>query len=140
MAIFKDNKRIHIGLRSVRFEESLDFYRKFFGQEPTKLREGYAKFELEEPPLNFTLNASSKSKDHQRLSHLGIQVKSSAEVGEQEILLEKRGLKTRLEKGASCCYAVQDKVWVKDPDGNPWETFVVLREDEDKTITQSCCG
>jgi hypothetical protein len=104
------------------------------------LKKAWIFIALEEPPLNFTLNASRKTKDLQRLSHLGIQVKSSAEVGEQEKLLERRGLKTRLEKGTSCCYAVQDKVWVQDPDGNPWETFVVLEDDENEIVTKTCCG
>lgn len=137
---FKTEKRIHIGLSTGRFQESLDFYRKFFGMKPTKLREGYAKFELESPPVNFTLNETKRPGSFQRLSHLGIQVKQGEAVNEAQSRLEAVGLTTRVENNTSCCYAVQDKVWVEDPDGNPWETFVVHHDDEDANATQSCCG
>lgn len=137
---FIGDKRIHIGLTTARFEEALDFYRNFFGVEPAKRREGYAKFELVSPPVNFTLNETKKSAPFQRLSHLGIQVKHSQEVEEAQTRLSHLGWETRVEKNTSCCYALQDKVWVKDPDGNPWETFVVHKDDENQNTTKACCG
>lgn len=136
---FSGEKRIHIGLNTIHFNEALDFYRKFFGAEPTKQREGYAKFELDAPPVNFTLNETKKVDPFQRLNHLGIQVKNSQEVNEAEERLNHLGWETLVEKNTSCCYAVQDKVWVKDPDGNPWETFVVHKDDENSNASKTCC-
>jgi catechol 2,3-dioxygenase-like lactoylglutathione lyase family enzyme len=139
MKNFSVNKRIHLGLKTEHFEESLNFYRTLFNAEPVKVRTGYAKFELEEPPVNFTLNAAKHGSGGNSLSHLGIQVKSREEVQKQQERLAGRGLKTTLEQDSTCCYALQDKVWVKDPDGNPWETFVFLEDRDEKQVKTACC-
>lgn len=137
MKTFKTEKRIHMGLTTRHFDESLAFYRTLFAAEPVKLKPGYAKFELEEPPVNFTL--TRRDGEGPALSHLGIQVKSREAVTAQERRLQQSGLKTRAERDSTCCYALQDKVWVKDPDGNPWETFVFLEDREASNESATCC-
>jgi hypothetical protein len=125
---------IAINVRSV--EASLGFYRAMFGIEPCKVRTGYAKFDVQNPPLNFTLNEVPFN-GAGALSHLGIQLGSSAEVIAMRDRWRAAGLETREELGTSCCYAVQDKAWVSDPDGNEWEAFVVLEDNlAESTI---CC-
>jgi catechol 2,3-dioxygenase-like lactoylglutathione lyase family enzyme len=108
-------------------DASTQFYRKLFGIEPSKVRTGYAKFDVQNPPLNFTLNQSPFG-DAGALSHMGIQVGSTDDVFKVRQEWMDRGLITRDELQTDCCYARQDKTWVKDPDGNEWEVFVVLKD------------
>ena len=117
--------KTHVALNTARFDESVAFYRAFFGAEPVKHKPGYAKFDLDEPALNFTLNQVSEAPALGELNHLGIQVASTEDVVDASRRLVKAGLATREEMGADCCYALQDKVWVRDPDGHGWEVFVV---------------
>jgi catechol 2,3-dioxygenase-like lactoylglutathione lyase family enzyme len=128
-----------INVRSV--EKSIDFYRKMLGIEPSKVRNGYAKFDVQKPPLNFTLNEVPFT-DSGALSHLGIQVASTADVLAVRQQWADVGLLTRDEMQADCCYATQDKTWVRDPDGNEWEVFAVLVDNlPEKTTGQAaCCG
>jgi catechol 2,3-dioxygenase-like lactoylglutathione lyase family enzyme len=114
-----------INVRSV--ERSIVFYRKLFGIEPSKVRSGYAKFDVQNPPLNFTLN-EAPIKEAGALSHMGIQVGSTADVLNVREKWVEAGLITRDEMQTECCYAKQDKTWVHDPDGNEWEVFVVLED------------
>ncbi len=116
--------KTHVALNTEKMEESIRFYQAFFGREPVKVKPGYAKFELSEPGLNFTLN-QGKVVDQGALNHLGIQVETSEEVRQAAKRLESAGLATWEEEGTDCCYALQDKVWVKDPNGYGWEIFVV---------------
>ncbi|MGA9042625.1 MAG: ArsI/CadI family heavy metal resistance metalloenzyme [Terriglobales bacterium] len=125
-----------INVRSV--DQSLDFYRKLFGIEPSKIRTGYAKFDVRNPPLNFTLNEVPFS-GAGALSHMGIQVSSTADVLAMREKWAQAGLITRDEMQTECCYAKQDKTWVHDPDGNEWEVFVVL-EDNLPEKAAACCG
>ncbi len=103
------------------------FYRTFLGLEPVKLKPGYAKFDVAEPGLNLTLNASNRidSPVAGALNHLGIQVASTEAVKEAAGRLKAEGLATFEEENTDCCYALQDKVWVTDPNGYRWEVFVV---------------
>jgi extradiol dioxygenase family protein len=128
-----------INVRSV--EKSIDFYRSMLGIEPSKVRKGYAKFDVQNPPLNFTLNEVPFT-DSGALSHLGIQVCSTAEVLAMRQTWAKAGLLTRDEMQTDCCYATQDKAWVRDPDGNEWEVFVVLKDNlpEKPAEPAACCG
>ena len=121
--------RVHVSINVREVERSLLFYQTLFNQAPTKLRPGYAKFEVAEPPVNFTLNENTNFQSGGTLSHFGIQVKSTAEVLAAKTRFEQAGLATFDEENVTCCYAVQDKVWVTDPDGNQWEAFVVLDAD-----------
>ena len=128
-----------INVRSV--EKSIDFYRKMLGIEPSKVRNGYAKFDVQKPPLNFTLNEVPFT-DSGALSHLGIQVASTADVLAVRQQWADVGLLTRDEMQADCCYATQDKTWVRDPDGNEWEVFVVLKDNLPEKMAEpaACCG
>ncbi len=126
---FSTPTRVHVSINSSNVERSLPFYQTLFGLEPVKVRQGYAKFEVADPPVNFTLNENSNFQPGGTISHFGIQVKSTGEVLAAKARFVQSGLTTFSEDEVTCCYAVQDKVWVTDPDGNNWEVFVVLEAD-----------
>lgn len=128
--------KAHLALNVRNVKESLDFYRKMLGIEPSKVRTGYAKFNVENPPLNLTLNEGA-FKERGALSHLGLQVASTEDVLMMRERWQKAGLLTRDEMQTNCCYAIQDKTWVHDPDGNEWEAFVVL--EDNLAETSACC-
>ncbi|MGB8507573.1 MAG: ArsI/CadI family heavy metal resistance metalloenzyme, partial [Pyrinomonadaceae bacterium] len=129
--------KAHLALNVKSVERSIEFYRKMLGIEPSKVRTGYAKFDVANPPLNLTLNERVFA-GRGALSHLGIQLASTEDVLTTRERWAVAGLSTRDEIGTNCCYAVQDKTWVADPDGNEWEAFVVL---EDNLLeTAACCG
>lgn len=130
--------KAHLALNVHSVERSIEFYRKLLGIEPSKVRTGYAKFDVQNPPLNLTLNEHDFT-DRGALSHLGIQVASTADVLATREKWVEAGLLTRDEMQTSCCYALQDKTWVRDPDGNEWEVFVVL-EDNLAATTPCDCG
>jgi catechol 2,3-dioxygenase-like lactoylglutathione lyase family enzyme len=129
--------KAHLALNVKSVEQSINFYRKMFGIEPSKVRTGYAKFDVQNPPLNFTLNEGSFAK-RGALSHLGIQVRSTADVLATRQKWNDAGLLTRDEMQTNCCYATQDKTWVRDPDGNEWEVFVVLEDNLAETAACEC--
>ena len=127
---FPSRTRVHVALRVADVGKSTTFYETLFGQKPTKVRRGYAKFEVVEPAVNLTLNAADDVRvETGTISHFGIQVKGAAEVAKEHDRLKAAGLDPRVEEKTACCYAVQDKTWVRDPDGNEWEIFVVLQAD-----------
>jgi catechol 2,3-dioxygenase-like lactoylglutathione lyase family enzyme len=128
--------KAHLALNVKNVEQSIDFYRRMLGLEPSKVRRGYAKFDVQNPPLNLTLN-EVPFKERGALSHLGIQVASTDDVLSMRETWAERGLVTREEMQTNCCYAVQDKTWVADPDGNQWEAFVVL--EDNLAETSLCC-
>ena len=129
--------KAHLALNVRNVERSLEFYRKLLGIEPSKVRNGYAKFNVEDPPLNLTLNEVA-FKERGALSHLGIQVASTDDVLAMREKWIKAGLVTKDEMQTNCCYATQDKIWVKDPDGNEWEAFVVLKDNLPETAPCEC--
>ncbi|MBS1914136.1 MAG: VOC family protein [Bacteroidetes bacterium] len=132
--------KAHVALNVRNVEESLAFYRAMFATEPVKVRTGYAKFDLDNPPLNFTLN-ENRVDGPGALSHMGIQVESTAEVLALRDLWAERGLSPRDEMATTCCYAVQNKAWVCDPDGNEWEVFTVLKDNlPEGAGYDACCG
>jgi catechol 2,3-dioxygenase-like lactoylglutathione lyase family enzyme len=118
--------RIQLALNVENIETAVDFYRRLFRTEPAKRRPGYANFAIAEPPLKLVLieNPGAATK----LNHLGVEVTSSDEVARESARLQREGLATRNEDGVTCCHAVQDKVWVDDPDGAPWEVYTVLAD------------
>ncbi len=132
--------KAHIALNVKDVAKSIDFYRAMFGIEPSKVRNGYAKFDVADPPLNLTLNRSANA-GQGTLSHLGIQMRSSADVFTLRDRWRAAGLDPRDEVGEICCYALQDKSWVRDPDGNEWEAFVVLEDNlsEERNAASGCC-
>jgi catechol 2,3-dioxygenase-like lactoylglutathione lyase family enzyme len=119
--------KAHIAINVRDVERSLSFYGKLFGIEPSKVRAGYAKFDVQEPPLNLTLNERPFT-DKGALYHLGIQVASTEDVLAMRDRWQAAGLATREEMQTVCGYALQDKSWVQDPDGNNWEVFVVHQD------------
>lgn len=126
---FPTRMRPHIGLPTRDVERAIAFYTKLFDQPPTKLRPGYAKFEVHEPPINLTLNLTDHVPEQVSPSHFGIQVKSTDEVLAARFRMKTAGFAVRDEEQVTCCYAVQDKVWIPDPDGHQWEVFVVTDPD-----------
>jgi catechol 2,3-dioxygenase-like lactoylglutathione lyase family enzyme len=105
-------------------DEAVAFYSKLFGTRPAKRRPGYANFAIAEPPLKLVLIQSGLPGG--TLNHLGVEVENSDEVSAATQRLASGGLDTDVEDSVSCCYAVQDKVWVSDPDGARWEVYTVL--------------
>jgi catechol 2,3-dioxygenase-like lactoylglutathione lyase family enzyme len=133
--------KAHVALNVKDVKRSTDFYKKLLGIEPLKVRTGYAKFDVQTPPLNLTLNENEFA-ERGALSHLGIQVSSSSDVQAIKKKWIAAGLLTRDEMQTNCCYALQDKTWVQDPDGNEWEVFVVLKDNLPEATnagTQACC-
>src|SRR5947209_1127466 len=129
--------KAHVALYVTDVGRSVEFYRRMLGLEPSKVRRGYAKFDVETPPLNLTLNENPFG-ERGALSHMGIQVASTEDVLALRERWRAAGLKTFDEMQTSCCYAVQDKTWVADPDGNEWEAFVVLEDNLPETAPCEC--
>jgi catechol 2,3-dioxygenase-like lactoylglutathione lyase family enzyme len=129
--------KAHVALYVSDVGRSVEFYGRMLGLEPCKVRRGYAKFDAAEPPLNLTLNERAGAKGG-ALSHMGIQVASTGDVLALRERWRAAGLETFDEFGTSCCYAVQDKTWVRDPDGNEWEAFVVLEDNLPETAACEC--
>lgn len=128
--------KAHFALNVRNTEKSIEFYKKLFGIEPSKVRPGYAKFDVQNPPLNLTLNQNAV-KENGALSHCGIQVATTKDVLTVRETWQTQGLLTRDEMQTNCCYAIQDKTWTTDPDGNEWEVFVVL--EDNLAETAMCC-
>jgi catechol 2,3-dioxygenase-like lactoylglutathione lyase family enzyme len=133
----------HVSLNVTNIDASVAFYEKAFGVKATKRRPGYAKFDLEAPSLNLTMQEAPRTGIN--ASHFGIQVASSEDVAVAWTRFKQAGLPTKTEENAECCYALQDKVWVEDPDGNAWEVFVVkgesdhMQKDEKQISPAGCC-
>ncbi|MGY1716294.1 ArsI/CadI family heavy metal resistance metalloenzyme [Geodermatophilus nigrescens] len=134
--------RIQLALRVADLDAAVDFYGRLFGTPPAKRRPGYANFAVAEPPLKLVL-LEGEGGEPTRLDHLGVEVADTAEVTAATGRLADAGLATRTEEQTTCCYAVQDKVWVTAPGGEPWEVYTVTadaRPDlEGATTTSSCC-
>ncbi|MFI6298842.1 ArsI/CadI family heavy metal resistance metalloenzyme [Nonomuraea sp. NPDC050790] len=131
--------RVQLALRVADLQASIDFYSKLFGTEPAKLRDGYANFAVTEPPLKLVLIEGDPGTDT-RLDHLGVEVATTDEVTAATTRLAGQGLETTVEENTSCCYAVQDKVWVRGPGSEPWEVYVVKSDAETLTsLSPSAC-
>ncbi len=122
----------HVSLNVSNVDAAVAFYEKAFGVAVTKRRPGYAKFDLEQPSLNLSMVEAARTGVN--ASHFGIQVARTEDVLEAKARFDAAGLRTVTEDGAACCYAVQDKVWIADPDGNSWEVFVVKGESTEMGI------
>ena len=134
--------RVQLALRVADLEASIAFYRNLFGVEPAKRRAGYANFAVTEPPLKLVLLAGEAGQDTV-MDHLGVEVESSDQVSEATERLAALGLFTDVENDTTCCYAVQDKVWVHGPGREPWEVYVVKGDSAtygaDAELTAACC-
>jgi catechol 2,3-dioxygenase-like lactoylglutathione lyase family enzyme len=132
--------RPHLALTVSNVERAIPFYEALFGTPPTKVREGYAKFEVPDPALNFTLNEGERSEGLGALNHAGIQVASTDEVLKAKLRLKEAGLASFDEMDTTCCYAHQNKIWVLDPDGTPWEVFAVHEDSEEHEPSRVLAG
>jgi catechol 2,3-dioxygenase-like lactoylglutathione lyase family enzyme len=118
--------RVQLAINVSDMEAAVTFYSTLFQTEPAKRRPGYANFAIAEPPLKLVLIESPGTAA--TLNHLGVEVSTTDEVVAATRRLARAGLATAVEDGVECCYALQDKVWVSDPDGAPWEVYTVLAD------------
>jgi catechol 2,3-dioxygenase-like lactoylglutathione lyase family enzyme len=133
--------RVQLALNVSDLDAAIDFYGRLFGATPAKVRPGYANFAIVEPPLKLVLieNATAGGS----LNHLGVEVEDTAAVAAAGARLAAGGLATRVEENTACCYAVQDKVWVSDPDKAPWEVYTVLGDADTMSrehASDACCA
>ncbi|MEY9843115.1 ArsI/CadI family heavy metal resistance metalloenzyme [Streptacidiphilus sp. MAP5-3] len=135
--------RVQLALNVADLDASVAFYSQLFGTEPAKRRPGYANFAIAEPPLKLVL-IEGEPGQQTRLDHLGVEVATTADVTAATTRLKDAGLATFEENDTSCCYALQDKVWVHGPGREPWEVYVVKADADNlgKTplpIAAGCC-
>jgi catechol 2,3-dioxygenase-like lactoylglutathione lyase family enzyme len=121
--------RVQLALNVTNLEEAIGFYSKLFGTNPAKVRPGYANFAVTHPPLKLVL-IEDAAEVPGSINHLGIEVETSEEVAAAQARLAASDLQTAAEEQVACCYAVQDKVWVDGPGGQPWEIYTVLADTE----------
>jgi catechol 2,3-dioxygenase-like lactoylglutathione lyase family enzyme len=138
--------RVQLALNVSDLDAAIEFYSKLFDTKPAKRRPGYANFAIAEPPLKLVLVEGHGAPG--TLNHLGVEVESTELVAAADARLRAHGLDGATENEVSCCYAVQDKVWVDAPDGEPWEIYTVLADAEmpegslraEETADATCCG
>src|SRR5271170_813444 len=137
--------RVQLALNVTDINESVEFYSKLFGTKPAKREPGYANFAISNPPLKLVLMEVHDERGEGvvgALNHLGVEVESADEVVRETDRLSGEGLDTDVQDGTVCCFAEQDKVWVNDPDGAPWEVYAVLADAPAETGTArdgTCC-
>ncbi|GGM01220.1 ArsI/CadI family heavy metal resistance metalloenzyme [Micromonospora yangpuensis] len=133
--------RVQLALRVSDLEGSVAFYSKLFGVEPAKRRPGYANFAIQNPPLKLVLLEGEPAQPTV-LDHLGVEVSTTEEVNAATRRLTESGLITLEENSTECCYALQDKVWVRGPGDEPWEVYTVKADSDQlgKKVTASTCG
>jgi catechol 2,3-dioxygenase-like lactoylglutathione lyase family enzyme len=123
--------RVQLALSVSDLDEAIAFYSKLFDTSPAKVRPGYANFAVADPPLKLVLMEYPELRRRGvagALNHLGVEVADPDEVAHASGRLSREGLATEDQQQTTCCYAVQDKVWVEDPDGAPWEIYTVLAD------------
>jgi catechol 2,3-dioxygenase-like lactoylglutathione lyase family enzyme len=130
---------VQLALNVSDIDEAIAFYTKLFATPPAKVRPGYANFAIAEPPLKLVLIEGHG--EGGTLNHLGVEVDSTDDVGAAQQRLTATGLPTATEDAVTCCYALQDKVWVDGPDREPWEIYTVLADADTETIAGDamCC-
>jgi catechol 2,3-dioxygenase-like lactoylglutathione lyase family enzyme len=133
--------RVQLALRVADLEGSVAFYSRLFGAEPAKRRPGYANFAIAEPPLKLVL-IEGQAGEPTRMDHLGVEVEDTGQVTAATERLKAAGLATFEEADTSCCYALQDKVWVTGPGAEPWEVYVVKGDADvlEKREDSACCA
>ena len=123
--------RVQLALNVSDLDEAIAFYSKLFDTSPAKVRPGYANFAVADPPLKLVLMEHPELRGSGvagALNHLGVEVADPSDVAEASGRLARAGLTTEDQQQTECCYAMQDKVWVEDPDGAPWEVYTVLAD------------
>jgi catechol 2,3-dioxygenase-like lactoylglutathione lyase family enzyme len=137
--------RVQLALNVSDLNEAIAFYTKLFGSAPAKVQPGYANFAVTDPPLKLVLMEDPETRGSGvvgALNHLGVEVATPGEVGDASRRLRTQGLETEEQQATTCCYAVQDKVWVEDPDHTPWEIYTVLADaptDSRRDGDGTCC-
>jgi catechol-2,3-dioxygenase len=130
---------IHVGVKDL--DQSIQFYSTLFGESPSKVKDDYAKWMLEDPKLNFAI---STRVNNEGVDHMGIQVDEPAEIQEITERLKRADLRVYGEGATTCCYAESEKAWVKDPAGIAWETYHTMKDVEifsvKKTANTACCA
>ncbi len=132
--------RVQLALNVSDLDAAVGFYTALFGVAPAKVHPGYANFAVSDPPLKLVLIETGEARGtglNGALNHVGVEVGSTEEVASAGARLGGAGLPTTEELGTTCCYAVQDKVWVEDPDRTPWEVYNVL---DDAPAGSGWCG
>jgi catechol 2,3-dioxygenase-like lactoylglutathione lyase family enzyme len=137
--------RVQLALNVADIDQAVEFYSRLFAAEPAKRRPGYANFAIADPPLKLVLIENSEHRGvgvAGALNHLGVEVETPEEVQAATVRLSGEGLEPDVQESTTCCYAVQDKAWVNDPDGAPWEVYTVLADAPAETglgcSTESC--
>ncbi len=128
--------RVQLALNVADLDAAIGFYSKLFATEPAKVRSGYANFAITEPPLKLVLIEHPDGRGHGvagALNHLGVEVETPEQVEAASARLAGLGLDPEVQEATTCCYAVQDKAWVNDPDGAPWEVYAVLADAPEET-------
>ena len=125
--------KVHVHMAVSNLEKSREFYEKFFGVAPVKVKAGYVKFLPRFGPLNLALSEAHPGGHGGHVDHMGIQVESPDVVVRELTRVKAAGLAVREEFGVDCCHANQDKFWVQDPDGVDWEVYVLNHDLEDET-------
>jgi catechol 2,3-dioxygenase-like lactoylglutathione lyase family enzyme len=137
--------RVQLALNVSDLDAAIDFYTKLFAISPAKVRPGYANFAIAEPPLKLVLIEHPEGRGSGvagALNHLGVEVESTDQVQAATVKLAGEGFDLEVQDATTCCYAVQDKAWVDDPDGVPWEVYTVLADAPEQTSlgcsTEAC--
>src|SRR5579863_7435728 len=123
--------RVQLALNVADIDQAVQFYSKLFATVPAKRRPGYANFAIADPPLKLVLIEHAEHRGEGvagALNHLGVEVETPEEVQAATARLSSEGLEPDVQESTTCCYAVQDKAWVNDPDGAPWEVYTVLAD------------
>jgi catechol 2,3-dioxygenase-like lactoylglutathione lyase family enzyme len=131
---------VHISLNVSDLPRSTEFYRRFLG-EPRKVQSDYVKFVSEDPEIHLALSQGPTAGPGP-LSHLGIRLDTTEQVERWKNRLAGRGLETEDVLREACCYALQEKFRIADPDGTRWEVYAVLEDLAEKdgtTSAKSCC-
>ena len=120
----------HVAVYVDSIPQAIEQYRKILGIEPAKVRHDYAKFELADPPVIFSLNVGGEPG---KLSHLGIRYPGTGDVASEMVRVKNNEVPLLQQTGTTCCYAKADKFWVKDADGIPWEMYTLLADADVET-------
>ena len=135
--------RIHVNLNVRDLTRSVAFYSTLFGHVPTKIRSDYANFRLDEPALHLALVHKPAHAPVKTEQHFGVELFEDAKLDGWRERVTRAGLAARTEEEVTCCYAVANKFWVQDPDGNEWEFWVRHAEAEamrEEAAEGECCA
>ena len=120
-------RRLHLHIGVEHLNESISFYETLFKSKPTKLKEDYAQWVLEDPKINFAISTRAEKIG---VEHLGIQVDNSVELNNIREDLDHHQISTHSDGEVTCCYAKSEKSWVTDPNGLAWEVYHTMEDAE----------